>query len=343
MFFVLSGAAIGLAYKYSKSKGEPEENYPQWMGKKTDDKGQNHLFVVPWMLINEDGKISSKGEDHLGKYTIEGGIKTNGTAEFKQKYSTGRLIEFDGRVKGPNKIAGIWKVPGESYGTFELEAPATGVYSLERDNKGNIMHDQYPLHMSKNGKNLLGIGMDSAGLYLLHGVIKNGEKMQLSINYPTKFSILVNLKAVKNSTRFEGKWEIEKAGKGTCKLHYSPPVVQGYGGMSGMPFSQLNPQQQFGMQGNNGMPSFSQFPGMETPFGQTHTSSLISPAPQPYQYGGLNAPVESTVNNPTQYQHHGHQHFPQQNQDSSLDQGTSAGVNNFGITNYPPPPTNEYR
>lgn len=261
MIAIVAVGAAAVSYGVKVMVGPREMRYSQWAGVMVDAHGTPDYIKLPYIKINEDAEMVSKGLHNGSKYKLEGKIQPTGHVSIRMKHfkpSGKEEIEFDGMIVAPNKISGNWRIKGKGFGTFTLEMESADRYNLAREIPLNApAHDCYAFSISKNKHKVCGVGVDSVGPYLILGHIDGSRKAKIEIKYFNKFTLELKGKFDENFSRLlEGAWTISKGGKGRCmleRLQLIHPIMQAPAPQQpvGLPYAvgMMPPQQQFGGHG----------------------------------------------------------------------------------------------
>lgn len=157
------------------SKGTFELNTApkqHWYGYFEQNGTRNDMML----LLNLDkSKLSGKGMDKIGNFTINGEVILD-RCRFKKTYEGLISVDYSGIVTG-NNIIGVWVLEGKDKGMFELgfqldtskQTSWSGYF--EQFGKKNNMD----LNIYLDGTVLTGCGHDYIGCFFINGFLFNGE------------------------------------------------------------------------------------------------------------------------------------------------------------------------
>lgn len=210
------GVSIGvMGYVGHKLRKKWLPLYPAWTLTQVDDSGNRELFRWDNVKIYKAKSFTCYGTTKDEDFNVEGTLSEKGILQATKTWKSGKVVNFQGKMKEEGIISGVWNVKGESHGTFEISFTCSYNLRIHRELSGAPVQDDHLVILSNCGKYLVGFGLDKVGFYRLIGKLKE-DKLTLTISYTDKFSMNMKGKFNRFELSFEGSWEIPKGGKGEC-------------------------------------------------------------------------------------------------------------------------------
>lgn len=226
MWVIPVAVGIGLLIGHARKQNKAKKQYPGWVGVMSNELGHQRQLTFPYLKICDTGEMISEGIDDLGKFSLTGMINPNGTVTMKKiSSSSGKITEFDGRIVGPNKIAGVWKIQGEGFGNFQMEMQNARGYQLRRSQFTHVMTDNYRFAYTNDNTRIIGLGVDNIGYYLIKGRLnaKKG-KVSMYVRYYNKYDLKVEGQINPLTGDIEGTWKNPTGTKDKCVILAEVPA-----------------------------------------------------------------------------------------------------------------------